>query len=67
MKESKLRQAIGFIIDLVFVGILWLLCSLPVLTLGPASTALYYAIVKNVRHDRGQLSRVFFADRKSVV
>ena len=64
MKESKLPQAIGFIIDLVFVGILWLLCSLPVLTLGPAATALYYAVVKNVRHDRGQLSRVFFAGLK---
>lgn len=64
MKESKLRQAIGFIIDLVFVGILWLLCSLPVLTLGPSTSALYYAVVKNVRHDRGQLSRVFFAGLK---
>ncbi len=60
MKESKLRQAIGFIIDMVFAGILWLLCSLPVVTLGPATTALYYTIVKNVRHDRGELAKVFF-------
>ena len=61
MKESRLRQALGLVIDLVFAGILWLLCSLPVLTLGPASTALYYAVVKCVRHDRGRLSAVFFA------
>lgn len=64
MKESTLRQAIGFIIDLVFVGILWLLCSLPVLTLGPATTALYYTIAKNVLHDRGELAKVFFTGFK---
>ena len=61
MKESKLTQALGFIIDLVFAGVLWLVCSLPVLTLGPATSALYYAAVKCIRHDRGRLPKVFFA------
>lgn len=61
MKESKLTQALGFIIDLVFAGVLWLVCALPVLTLGPATSALYYAAVKCIRHDRGRLPKVFFA------
>ena len=40
------------LIDIVWLGLLWLVCSLPVLTLGAASTALYYAMVKSVRHDQ---------------
>lgn len=61
MKESRLKQSLGAMIDLIVVGVLWLLCSLPLITLGPASTALYYAVVKCVRHDRGRLTREFFA------
>ena len=46
MKESKLKTVLTAVIEILYVGILWLLCSLPVLTLGPATTALYYATVK---------------------
>ena len=56
MKESKLRSALTAVIDLVWAGILWLLCSLPVITLGAASTALYYSVVKCIRHERGGLT-----------
>ncbi len=61
MKESRLKTALGAVMDIIYVGILWLLCSLPILTLGPATTALYYATVKRIRHERGQLTKVFFA------
>lgn len=61
MKESKLKTALTAVIDILYAGILWLLCSLPILTLGPATTALYYATAKRIRHDRGQLTKVFFA------
>ena len=61
MKESRLKTVLSAVIDILFVGILWLVCSLPLVTIGPASTALYYAVVKSIRHERGRLSRVFFA------
>ena len=61
MKESKLKTVLTAVIEILYVGILWLLCSLPVLTLGPATTALYYATVKRIRHERGDLTKVFFA------
>lgn len=60
MKESKLHTALTWIIDIVFSGLLWCLCSLPVVTVGAASTALYYAVVKCIRHERGQLGRTFW-------
>ncbi len=61
MKESKLKTALTAVTDILYAGILWLLCSLPILTLGPATTALYYTTVKRIRHERGHLSKVFFA------
>ena len=46
MKESKLHQVLTAVIDILWLGLLWMLCSLPVVTLGAASTALYYSMVK---------------------
>ena len=60
MKESKLHAVLTAILDIVWLGILWLLCSLPILPLGAASTALYYSMVKCVRHERGHATREFF-------
>ena len=60
MKESRLHASLSAVIDLIFVGILWLVCSLPLVTVGPATTALYYAVVKCIRHERGKLSKLFF-------
>ena len=60
-KESKIAAAITAVIDIITAGLLWLLCSLPLLTLGAASAALYYSVVKCIRHERGRLVKSFFA------
>lgn len=39
--------------DLVALGLLTLLLCLPVLTICPAVTALYYSVAKSVRRGRG--------------
>lgn len=57
---SRVYEAISALIDLIYVGILWLLCSLPLVTLGASTTALYYAVVKCIRHNRGGLTTTFF-------
>ena len=59
-KESKLSMALTAVIEIVTAGLLWLVCSLPIVTLGAASTALYYAVVKSIRHERGGLTKSFF-------
>lgn len=59
--KSRISEVLSALIDLLFAGILWLVCSLPIITLGAASTALYYAVVKCVRHNRGRLSSTFFS------
>ncbi|MBR2581812.1 MAG: DUF624 domain-containing protein [Oscillospiraceae bacterium] len=60
-KESKITAALNAVIDIVTAGLLWLLCSLPLVTLGAASTALYYCVVKCIRHERGRLVKSFFS------
>ncbi|MBO7423009.1 MAG: YesL family protein [Oscillospiraceae bacterium] len=59
-KESRIVQVLSALIDLVWAGLLWLACSLPLFTIGASSTALYYTIVKCIRHDRGRVSSCFF-------
>ena len=60
MKESKIGAVLTAVIEIVTAGLLWLLCSLPIVTLGASSTALYYATVKSIRHERGGLTKSFF-------
>ena len=60
MRESRVLTVLTALIDIIWAGLLWLLCSLPVVTLGASTTALYYAVVKCIRHERGRLTRSFF-------
>ena len=46
--------------ELILLSFVWLVCSLPVITLGASTTALYYAVVKNIRRGRGYPIREFF-------
>lgn len=51
---------IGKIFDLLLLGILWILCCLPVITIGASTTALYYSVVKSVKKGKGYAFREFF-------
>ncbi|MBQ9065174.1 MAG: YesL family protein [Blautia sp.] len=51
---------ISKIFDVLMLGVLWLICSLPFLTIGASTTALYYAVVKSVKNDTGYASTMFF-------
>lgn len=58
--DNRLWQLIFLTTDIVLLGILWLLLSLTIVGFGPASTALYYAIAKSIRRERGRPFREFF-------
>lgn len=59
--ETRPGAVLSGCVDIIWAGILWLVCSLPVITAGPASAALYYCIVKSVRHERENLTKSFFS------
>ena len=46
--------------ELILLGLVYILCCVPVITFGPATTALYHAVVKSVRRGRGYPIREFF-------
>ena len=58
--EGGFFGGMGKIFDVVFVSLLWLLCCLPIITIGPATTALYYCVVKSIRRERGYIAKEFF-------
>lgn len=53
------------IADILGAGFLWLLCSVPLITIGPATAALYYTIVKVVRRNRETVIKSFFHSFKN--
>mgnify|MGYP002517890507 CR=1 FL=1 len=58
--ESKLTQFINKIVDLLFLSILWTICTATILGSGIAGIALYYAVAKSVRKERDHAVRSFF-------
>ena len=51
--NSPFFRVMSKVFDVIVLSLLWTLCCIPVITIGPATTALYYAIVKSIRKDRG--------------
>lgn len=62
--DNKFFTALGKLVDCVWLSMLWALCSIPVITMGAASTALYYAVHKSIRGNRGYTTRNFFSALK---
>lgn len=59
-KEKPFIKIGNDVVDLLWAGVLWLILSLPVITIGSASCALYYTVVKVVRRKRETVVRAFF-------
>jgi uncharacterized membrane protein YesL len=55
---------LGKICDVIFLSVVWVLLCIPIITIGPANTAMYYATVKVIRRERGYLFREFFRSFK---
>jgi len=62
--ENKFFSVIRKIVYILFLSVLWTICSIPILTIGPATAALYYAVVKSVRKERSYPVKEFFKEFK---
>lgn len=51
--DGALINFFGKIADCVILSLLWLVCSLPVITMGAATAAMYHAIYKSMRQGYG--------------
>lgn len=62
--ENKFFVLMSKIFDVMVLGLMWLVLCLPIITIGPASTALYYTMVKVIRRERSYLFKEFFRSFK---
>ena len=59
--ESLVWKPLGYFGELVILSLLWALCSIPLVTLGPATAALYDTTVHAVRRKENDPFSRFFA------
>jgi len=63
--DGSFIQVFDIIFDILVLSFLWILCSIPIITIGASSTALYYAMVKCVKNHDGYVSKQFFYSFKN--
>lgn len=63
--NSPLMRALNLIADILILHFLWLLCSIPLITIGASTTALYYACMKRIRTNENYVVSNFFRSFKS--
>ena len=63
MKLSEASPIVSIaeqISEVIIAGFLWLIACIPIITIGPASAALYYTIVKVVRKKHSTVTIAFW-------
>ncbi len=58
--DNPVWRFIGKFWDVFILNILWLVCSLPIITIGASTTAMYYVTLRLVRDEDGYTFRSFF-------
>lgn len=59
--ENPIFRFSGWVLDILVLSTMWAVCSLPIVTIGPASAALYYSCVKCLRYKEGGAYRSFLS------
>lgn len=58
--DSPLMNGLGKIFDCIMLSLCWISASLPIITMGAASGALYRTAYRCIRHDEGHLLKTFW-------
>ena len=58
--ESRFGQLLMKLCYACYLNLLWFVCSIPIFTIGAATTALYYASLKIVRDEDNHVGALFF-------
>lgn len=62
--DSPIFSILSKICDMLFISIAYIFLCMPIITIGPATTALYYTVVKVIRRERGYVFKEFFKSFK---
>ncbi len=63
--DNSVMRFLVKVCDILILGLLWFLCSIPIFTIGASTTAAYYVTLKIVRNEEGYTVRSFFHAFKS--
>ena len=58
--DNPVWRFIGNLADVFIVSVFWIICSLPVITIGASTTAMYYVTLKLASNQEGYTTRSFF-------
>ena len=58
--DNPVWRFIGKLGDLILLNILWIVCSIPIVTAGASTTAVYYVTLKLVRDENDSTIKNFF-------
>ena len=62
--DSRFSQILLKLCYSCYLNLLWLICSLPIFTIGASTTALYYTSLKIIRDLEGNVTQTFFRSFK---
>ena len=62
--DNKFFTVMGHVADLMILNIVFLICCLPVVTIGASLTALHYVTLKMARNEESYIVRSFFKSFK---
>lgn len=64
MSDSPVIAFLNKLTDLMLLNLLWLVCSVPVVTMGASTTAMYYVSITSIRSGDGYVLKRFFKSFK---
>jgi len=63
--DGPLMSFITKITYSAYLNILWLICCLPIVTIGASTTALFYVSLKVAKNEEGSITKAFFHSFKA--
>ncbi len=62
--DSKPMQLMNKFADIMFLNVITLICSIPIITIGPATTAMHYVLLKMFRNECDGVIKSYFKSFK---
>lgn len=62
--ENPFWRTMSKLGDMIILNIIWFVCCIPIITIGPSTIALYYVMLKLVRDEEGAIVKQFFRSFK---
>lgn len=57
--DNPIMRGMGRLADFIILNILWVICSIPIITIGASTAALYTVMLKLVKNEEGYIARGF--------